>query len=208
MKTGFGVFFSVTMHSGTREQHVQWRGRRSCDLQHNAVIISAMASQITGVTIDHSTVCSGADQRKYQSSASVAFVRGIHRWPVTSLHKWPVTRKLFSFDDVIMGRSVRTCPRALWQENPPEPVAIPQCIYQIQCWFTISLSLAGAPGTYSVNRDELNHPSTQSMDNIHTKLLGEIDHPWYNFNSGLTKHLLKLEHEWVITLQRIHWCNY
>ena len=43
-----------------------------------------------------------ADQRKHQSSASLAFVRAIHRGPVNSLHKWPVTRKMFPFDDVIM----------------------------------------------------------------------------------------------------------
>ena len=43
-----------------------------------------------------------ADQRKHQSSASLAFVRRIHRRPVNSPHKWPVTRKMFSFDDVIM----------------------------------------------------------------------------------------------------------
>ena len=35
-------------------------------------------------------------------SASLAFVRGIHRWPVNSPQKWPVTRKMFPFDDVIM----------------------------------------------------------------------------------------------------------
>ena len=40
--------------------------------------------------------------KKNQSSASLAFVRGIHRWPVNSLHKGPVTRKLFPFHDVIM----------------------------------------------------------------------------------------------------------
>ena len=45
----------------------------------------------------------GADQRKHQSSASLAFVRGIHRWPVNSPHKGPVTRKMFPFDDVILG---------------------------------------------------------------------------------------------------------
>ena len=45
---------------------------------------------------------SGADQRKHQSSASLAFVQGIHRWPVNSPHKWPVTRKMFPLDDVIM----------------------------------------------------------------------------------------------------------
>ena len=60
-----------------------------------------MASQITGVSGVCSTVCSGEDQRKQQSSASLAFVRGIHRWPVDSCHKGPVTRKMFSFDDVI-----------------------------------------------------------------------------------------------------------
>ena len=48
-------------------------------------------------------VYSDADQRKYQSSASLAFVRGIHRRPVNSPHKGPVTRKTFLFDDVIMS---------------------------------------------------------------------------------------------------------
>ena len=45
---------------------------------------------------------SGVDQRKHQSSASLAFMRGIHQWPVNSPHRWPVTRKRFPFDDVIM----------------------------------------------------------------------------------------------------------
>ena len=45
---------------------------------------------------------SGADQRKRQSSASLAFVRGFPQWQVNSLHKWPVTRKMFPFDDVII----------------------------------------------------------------------------------------------------------
>ena len=44
--------------------------------------MGAMASQLTGVSIIYSTVCSSADQRKYPSSASLAFVKGIHRWPV------------------------------------------------------------------------------------------------------------------------------
>ena len=53
-------------------------------------------------TIVYSTIYSEADQRKHQSSASLAFVRGIRQWLVNSPHKWPVTRKMFSFDDVIM----------------------------------------------------------------------------------------------------------
>ena len=40
--------------------------------------------------------------KNHQSSASLAFARGIHRSPVNSPHKWPVTRKMFPFDDVIM----------------------------------------------------------------------------------------------------------
>ena len=64
-----------------------------------------MASQITSLRIVYSTVYSDADQRKHPSSASLAFVRGIHRWPVNSPHKWPVTRKMFPFDDVIMRQT-------------------------------------------------------------------------------------------------------
>ena len=64
--------------------------------------MSMMASQITSLTIIYSTVYSSLDQRKHQSSASQAFVRGIHRWPVNSPHKGSVTRKMLPFDDVIM----------------------------------------------------------------------------------------------------------
>ena len=64
--------------------------------------MGAVASQITSLTIVYSAVYSGVDQRKHQSSVSLTFVRGIHRWPVSSSHKWPVTRKMFPFDDAIM----------------------------------------------------------------------------------------------------------
>ena len=69
------------------------------------VILGAIASQITILTIVYSTVYSDADQRKHQSSASLAFVRGIHRGPVNSPHKLPLTRIMFPFDDVIMTLS-------------------------------------------------------------------------------------------------------
>ena len=64
--------------------------------------MGAIASLITSLTLVYSTVYSDAGQRKYQSSASLAFVWEIHRGPVNSPHKWPVTRKMFPFDDVIM----------------------------------------------------------------------------------------------------------
>ena len=72
------------------------------ECHYNNVIMGKMATQITNLTIVYSTVYSGADQRKHQSSASLTFVRGIHREPVNSPHKWPVTRKMLPFDDVIM----------------------------------------------------------------------------------------------------------
>ena len=66
------------------------------------VIMGAMASQITSVSCVYSTICLVLDQRKHERSASLAFVRGIHRWPVKSHHKGPATRKRFPFDDVII----------------------------------------------------------------------------------------------------------
>ena len=55
--------------------------------------MGVMASKITSLTIVYSTVYSGADQRKHQSFASLAFVWALHRRPVNSPHKGPVTRK-------------------------------------------------------------------------------------------------------------------
>ena len=81
---------------------------RKAFLYHGAshygdVIMGTIASQITSLTIVYSIVYSDADQRKHQSFASLALVRGIHQGPVNFPHKWPVTRKMFPFDDVIMG---------------------------------------------------------------------------------------------------------
>ena len=79
---------------------------------YSDVIIGAMASQITSLTIVYSNIYSGADKRKHQISMSLAFVWGIHQWLVNSSHKWPVTRKIFPFDDVIMY--MRT---VIWRVN-------------------------------------------------------------------------------------------
>ena len=64
--------------------------------------MGVMVFQLTSLTIVYSIVYSGADQRKQQSSASLAFVWGIHRGPVNTPHKWPVTWKMFPIDDVLM----------------------------------------------------------------------------------------------------------
>ena len=60
------------------------------------------ASQIASLTFVYSTIYSGVDRRKHQSTASLAFAKGIHRWPVNLPHKLPVTQKMFPFDDIIM----------------------------------------------------------------------------------------------------------
>ena len=63
-------------------------------VHYSDVVMSVMAPQITGL---------GADQRKHQSSASLAFVRVNQRWPMDSPHKGPVLRKMFPFDGVTMS---------------------------------------------------------------------------------------------------------
>ena len=70
------------------------------NFRYNDVIMGVIASQITSLRIFCCTVYSG--RLINIKSASLAFVLGIHRWPVNSPHKWPVTQKKFPFDDVII----------------------------------------------------------------------------------------------------------
>ena len=70
---------------------------RMLSQHYGDVILSSTASQITSLAIVCSDVYSGADQRKHQSSASLAFERRIHRGPVNSPYKWPVTRKMVPY---------------------------------------------------------------------------------------------------------------
>ena len=83
-------------------QHFVRFGSNFLPIHYSDVIMSTMSSQITGVSTLCLTVCSDADQRNHQNSASLAFVKEIHWWPVDSTHKGPVTRKMFPFDDVIV----------------------------------------------------------------------------------------------------------
>ena len=69
---------------------------------YSDLIIGAMASQITSVSIIYLTISSAGDQRKHQSSALLAFVRGNPRWTANYPHKGPVTRKMLPLGDVVM----------------------------------------------------------------------------------------------------------
>ena len=98
------------LNKGTDHRH----SKSCCDQSSPArrTIMGAMVSQIISRTIVYSTIYSGTDQRKHQSSASLAFVLGIHRWLVNSPHKWTVMRKMFPFDGVIM-EFLKYCKSAL-----------------------------------------------------------------------------------------------
>ena len=78
-------------------------------IHYNDVIMGTIASQITSLTIVYSTVYSGTNQRKHQSSALLAFVWGVHREPVNFPRNGPVTRKMVPFDNFIMWNIVDLC---------------------------------------------------------------------------------------------------
>ena len=66
------------------------------------VIMGAIVSQITSLTIFYSTIYSGADQRKKSKLRVTGLCAGNSPVAVNSPHKGPVTRKMFPFDDVVM----------------------------------------------------------------------------------------------------------
>ena len=59
--------------------HICWSPLYLTLFHYIDVIMTTMASQITSLTVVYSTIYSDAYQRKHQSSASLAFVWGIHR---------------------------------------------------------------------------------------------------------------------------------
>ena len=104
------VLLSIELKQNIHNKIVKWKWlilKLVTDLtpkHYSDVIMGSIASHIISLTIVYSIVYSGTDPRKHQSSASLAFVWGIHRWPVNSPHKWAVTWKMFPFDDVIIKR--------------------------------------------------------------------------------------------------------
>ena len=109
-------------------------------LHYDDVIMTMLASQITSLTVVYSIVYSDVNQRKHQSSASLAFVREIHRRPVNFPHKWPVTRKMFPFDDVIIAPQnvYFTQEKHVWLYKCIDDVSANNIIY---CIFVISVQI-------------------------------------------------------------------
>ena len=122
--------------------------QQSQQTHYSDVITSVMASQVTSVSIVYSVCCcSGTDQRKHQSSASLASVWGIHQWPVHSPHKGPVTRKMFPFDVIIINEkhwliiNLPVIISILTQHNKCSPSFIDIVNAKLgaayQCWVTL-----------------------------------------------------------------------
>ena len=90
--------------TGSTLAFLQWHSSVHWGLssRHTGLPLEDHWLRVRGLTSVNSTVYSGTDQRKHRSSASLAFLWGIHRGPVNSPHKWPVTRKMFPFHNVIM----------------------------------------------------------------------------------------------------------
>ena len=91
---------------------------------YSDVIMGAIVSQMTGVAIVYSAVCSGVNKKNIKA----AFVRGTHRWPVNSPHIKLVTRKMFPFDDVIMSLKFSWRQMIIWNYNS---FTVGRC----WCWF-------------------------------------------------------------------------
>ena len=92
-----GASNTKSVSTSWRHHVLNWKGwHSSLQWRHNERLRSPASRLFTQPFIR------GPDQRKHQSSASLAFVRGIHLWPVNHPHKGPVTRKMFPFDDVNM----------------------------------------------------------------------------------------------------------
>ena len=104
IRIGVATLIFMITETTTRDKPAANTACNVFKMHYIDVIMSAIASQITGVSIICSTVFSDVDRRKHQSFAWQAFAREIHRWPVDSPHKGPVTRKMFPFDDVFTVR--------------------------------------------------------------------------------------------------------
>ena len=101
------TIFLALKHSYDRTLWHSWPSIcRPYGTHYRDAIMDGIASQITSLAIVSWTVYADADQRKHLSSASLAFLWGIRRWPVNSPHRWPITWKMFPFDDVIMYHDI------------------------------------------------------------------------------------------------------
>ena len=171
--------------------------------------MGTIASQITSFTIVYWTVYSDADQRKHQSCASLAFVRGIRWGPMNFRHKWPVTRKIFPIDDVIMciGLGYNSSVfmsfdkklMAKWAAAFIEPIKL--------LWYKVEHDLIGFTQVKCL-RFLLLINACEIRTKYPQKMWDEIIHPNPKFNDNNDKQSLGLRHGWVIKQMNRQRYNY
>ena len=178
-------------------------------LHYNDVIMGMLASQITSLTIVYSIDYSGADQRKHQSSVSLAFVWGIHQGPVNSPHKWPVTRKMFPFDDVIMCTSFWACLMPCYQSLTCSSIRIilaralvkalsrtsicERCSVSVDRWAATSMSSRSFPPVTSLS--ETNQYNSQSLPKNNVKMI-KINSKYHNIIRNVVNHSNQFSLQW------------
>ena len=164
-----------------------------CAFHYSDLIMGAIASQITSLTIVYPTIYSDADQRKHQSSTSLAYVWVIHRGPVNSPHKWPITRKVFPFDGVIIDK-----PLNVHCFSSSDKVAVMISHKNPRLSSTIS-------DVYNGINLALNKPATQSTNRITTADTAVDGNRNARFGSGICTHSLKeADPFWVVDLGSIY----
>ena len=142
------------------------------------MLLNTHTSQITSLTIVYSRVYWGAD-KKHQSSGSLAFVRGSHRWPVNSPRKRPVTRKMFPFDDVIMWR--------MWPHQGPvwscrhTSIEIPIVYIHLRWVYCCHVFIMWMPITGEINLITNSGPGLEQLSSGLT--IFHIIHPWQRYEN-------------------------
>ena len=103
----------------------------SRDTHYSDVMMNAMASKITSVSIVYLKSAQAQIKENIKAPRHWPFVRGIHRWPVISPHKGPVTRKMLPLRDVIMSNGVMLS--RFWKSVCSGNVCA-LCEKQVECW--------------------------------------------------------------------------
>ena len=175
--------WTLIMSAACPERHCGYQtGSAWLSINHYSdVIMGVMASQITSLTIVYSTIYSGADQRKHQSSVSLAFVKRIHQLPVNSPLKGTVMWKMFQFDNIIMMKTYQPRTEGLtWIANTDHA----WCLSHKASFLSIQIGLIhGLRINWKFISGERAWPSIESQNSI------EGLYFWgpFNFNHSMDK---------------------
>ena len=143
-----------------------WKSMGLPEIHYNDVIMGTMASQITSITIVYWTVYSGAENIKTSKN-----IKALRHWPlcgeITGDRKGQVTRKMFSFDDVIMIRGNLTGMLIFI------PTLVRRCLYiewvpwSFVCQCPFKPTYGGVEASLHILHNVLSHTGNPSVwDNI------------------------------------------